>query len=265
MSRLFENIANDELSLGAWIKGGPHLVRSLYKGGFDFVRPDMMYSSIDWKELDHILQTCEATGLTCWTRIPSNAWAVGPEQMQVTVDAQRAFGLGMPIVQVSVAGAAQVRALMNVQKEWQGAVKYPPSSATATATATGTAKPKHPMVIPAIENGNAIREIDEILEIDGLRGIFIACTDFSKEVGHPFQYDHPEVWKAMDRIINQARTRGIFVGANTGYDYKTPEEIRGRVMALYDHGVRAVLVQGAEFLLETYSKRLIDDIKNRTS
>ena len=28
-----------------------------------------------------------------------------------------------------------------------------------------------------------------------------------------------------------------------------------------DHGVRAVMIQGAEFLLETYSRRLITDIR----
>ena len=260
MTRLYEKMANDELSLGALIKGAPHLVRSLAKGGFDFVRPDMMYSAIDWKELDHILQTCEATGLTCWTRIQSNAWAVGPDQMEVTVQAQRAFSIGMPIVQVSVAGAAQVRALMDVQEEWQGAAvtKYP-------ATAAGAGKPFncYPMVLPAIENANAIREVDEILEIEGLRGIFFACTDFTKEMGYPLQYEHPEVWKAMDRIIEKARKRGLFVGANTGYEFQTPEEIFGRVQSLYDHGVRAVLIQGAEFLLETYSRRLLDGIREK--
>ena len=261
MTRLFQRIADDQLALGVWIKGAPHLVHSLVKAGFDFVRPDMMFSSIDWKELDHILRTCEATGLTCWTRIPSNPWAGGPDQMQVTVDAQRAFSLGVPVVQVSVSSAAQVRALVQVAKDWHrsGAGEYP--SSDSTFTSQGARVVDETLLMPAIESRTAIDEIDEILDIEGLRGIMISCTDFSKELGYPFQYDHPEVWKAIDKITMKARDRKLVVAANTGYDFHTPERILGRVQALYDHGVRAVLVQGAEFLLETYSRRLINDIR----
>ena len=261
MSRLFQRIADDELSLGVWIKGGPHLVQSLVKAGFDFVRPDMMFSSIDWKELDHILRTCQATGLTCWTRIPSNPWLAGPEQLQVTVDAQRAFSLGVPVVQVSVSSAAQVRALVEVAKDWHrsGQGEYPNSDDSFKSQ--GKRVVEQTLLMPAIESRTAIDEIDEILDIEGLRGVMISCTDFSKELGYPFQYDHPEVWKAIDHITNKARARNLVVAANTGYDFHTPERILGRVQSLSDHGVRAVMIQGAEFLLETYSRRLITDIR----
>jgi 2-keto-3-deoxy-L-rhamnonate aldolase RhmA len=117
------------------------------------------------------------------------------------------------------------------------------------------------MVVPAIESKTAIEQIDEILEIEGLRAVQIACTDFSKELGYPFQYEHPEVWRAIDRLTEKARAKGITVVANTGYDYTTAEEISGRVKRLYDHGVRVVLMQGAEFLLETFSKSLLEKIK----
>lgn len=262
MSRLFQRIAADQLSLGVWIKGGPHLVQTLVKAGFDFVRPDMMFSAIDWKELDHILRTCQATGLTCWTRIPSNPWAGGTQAMQVTVDAGRAFSLGIPVVQVSIASADQVRALVHVAKDWHrsGAGEYPNSDSTFSSQ--GARVVDETLLMPAIESRTAIDEIDDIMDIEGLRAIMISCTDFSKELGYPFQYDHPEVWKVIDRITQKARDRRMVVAANTGYDYHTPERILGRVQSLYDHGVRAVMIQGAEFLLETYSRRLIDDIRS---
>ena len=260
VSRLFRRMADEQLSLGAWVKGGPHLVQSLAKAGFDFVRPDPMYSAIDWKELDHILRTCEATGMTCWPRLPSNPWA--GETMQVTVDAQRAFSLGIPVVQISVSSVAQVRALLEVAKDWHrsGAGEYP--NADSTFTSQGARVAHETLLMPAIECRSAIDAIDEILELDGLQAIFLALTDFSDELGYPMQYNHPEVWKAIDQIVSKARGRNVMVAANTGYDYKTPESILGRVQALYDHGIRAVLVQGAEFLLETYSQRLINSIRS---
>lgn len=262
MNRLFSKLNRDELALGVWIKGAPHLVPTLARAGFDFVRPDMMFSALDWKELDHIHRTAETVGLATWLRIASNPWLAGPGHMQITVDAARAFSLGVHVVQVSIASAEQVRALVEVAKDWHrsGAGEYPNSNETFVSQGRRVAETA--MVVPAIESRTAIDQLDEILEIDGLRAIQIACTDFSKELGYPFQYEHPEVWRAIDRLTEKARAKGIIVVANTGYDYTTAEEISGRVKRLYDHGVRVVLMQGAEFLLETFSRSLLERIKN---
>ncbi len=81
MATLFERMASDELALGAWIKGGPNWVTTLARAGFDFVRPDMMFSAIDWRELDHMLRTAESAGITCWVRVPANPCLGGSEQM----------------------------------------------------------------------------------------------------------------------------------------------------------------------------------------
>lgn len=260
MNRLFTKIAKDELALGVWIKGGPHLVTTLAKAGFDFVRPDMMFSALDWKELDHIYRTAESVGMATWLRIPSNPWLGGEAALQVTVDAARAFSLGVPVVQVSVASAIQVRALVDVAKDWHrsGAGEYPNSNETFTGQRARVID--ETMLVPAIESKTAIDQIDEILEIPGLRAVQFAVTDFSKEIGYPFQYEHPAVWKAIRDIADKARARGILVVANTGYDFTTVDTIADRVGRLYDHGVRVVLMQGAEFLLETLTKPLVEQI-----
>ena len=265
MTRLFERIAADELALGAYVKGGPHLAFTLAKAGFDYIRPDMMFSSIDWKELDHILRASDSVGLTTCLRIASNPWLAGPGQMQVTVDAARAFSLGVPVVQVSVASAAQVAALVDVAKDWHrsGAGEYPTTGDTFTAQRKRVID--QTLFLPSIESKTAIDELDDILSIEGLRAVMIAVTDFSKELGHAFEYEHPEVWRAIDRVVETARAKGILVAANTGYAYTTPETITKRVADLYDHGVRMVMIQGAEFLLECLAKPLLGGIRERTA
>jgi 2-keto-3-deoxy-L-rhamnonate aldolase RhmA len=255
-------IANDQLALGVWIKGGPQWVNTIAKAGFDFVRPDMMFSALDWRELDHILRTADSVGVATWLRIPSNPWLGGEAALQVTVDAARAFSLGVPVVQVSVASAMQVRALVEVAKDWHrsGAGEYPNSSETFSGQSKRVVD--ETMLVPAIESKTAIEQIDEILEIPGLRAIQFAVTDFSKELGYPFQYEHPEVWKAIRSISDKARAKGILVVSNTGYDFTTADEIAARVGRLYDHGVRVVLMQGADFLLECFTKPLVKMIQD---
>jgi 4-hydroxy-2-oxoheptanedioate aldolase len=260
MNRLFQKIAADELALGVWIKGGPQFVTSIARAGFDFVRPDMMFSALDWKELDHIHRTAESMNIATWLRIATNPWLDGPGSLQMTVDAARAFSLGVPVVQVSIASAAQVRALVAVAQDWHrsGAGEYPNSNESFKAQSKRAIDTT--MVVPAIESATAIEQLDEILEIEGLRAIQIACTDFSKMLGYPFEYEHPAVWKKIDELSQKARKKGILVVANTGYDFTTPEQITGRVRRLYDHGVRVVLMQGADFLFETFSRSLIEKI-----
>jgi 2-keto-3-deoxy-L-rhamnonate aldolase RhmA len=127
MSRLFKKMEKGELALGVFIKGGSHIVPILAKAGFDFVRADMMFSGIDWKELEHIIWVSKATTITPWVRIAMNPWVAGEENLQGTVDAARAFSLGAQVVQASVASAKQVEAFLEVEKDWHrsGSGEYP--------------------------------------------------------------------------------------------------------------------------------------------
>lgn len=265
MSRLFEKMEAGELALGVFIKGAPHIVSTLAKSGFDFVRPDMMFSAIDWKELEHIIRASEATGITTMVRLAANPWLAGENNLQVTVDAARAFSLGAKAVQVSVASAKQVEALLAVAKDWHrsGTGEYPSSPTELAAHVKKISQ--QAMFVPSIESKTAIRDIDAILTLEGMRAIFIACTDFAEQLGHTFDYEHPEVWAAIDKIVDKAHARGITVFANTGYVYKTREAITRRVRQLHEHGVQVVMMQGIEFLIESYSTELLKDVRGQIS
>ena len=99
------------------------------------------------------------------------------------------------------------------------------------------------------------------LAIEGIRIVMLAMTDLSKEIGHPFQYEHPEVWKALDSIVEKAAKRGIAIAANMGYDYTTHERMSKRVQEMHEHGVRICLMQGADNMLENFAKPLLNDIR----
>lgn len=261
MSRLFEKLAAGKMGLGVWIKGGPSWVSTIARAGFDFVRPDMMFSAIDWRELDHINRTAQAVGINTWVRVPANPWLSGTDQLQVTVDVARAFSLGIPFVGASIASAAQARACLEVSKDWHrsGAGEYPNSEQTFAAMHKKDATAA--VFVPHVEAGTAVKEIDEIVELPGLRIIMLAMTDLSKALGLPFEYDHPDLWREVDRIVEKARARNIVVAANMGYAFTTPEQMRDRVKRMHDHGIRICLMQGADSMLENLAKSVIADIR----
>lgn len=263
MSRLFRKIEAKQLALGAYVKGSPHLMPGLAKAGFDFVRPDMMFSSIDWKELDHIIRAALLADLTPLVRIPNNPWFGGTDNLQCAVDAARAYSIGAEAVQVSVASARQVESLLQVARDWHrtGAGHFPTTQDELKNHQTKLAR--EALLVPSIESKTAIAEIGDIAAMEGMRAIFIACTDFAEQIGHPFDYEHPEVWAAFDRIAQMARDHNLMLIANTGYVYKTMEANAKRVKDLYDHGANVVMVQGVEFLLEVLCKEMLDRVQDR--
>ena len=266
MTRLFQKMAAGEMGLGVWLKSGPTWVSTIARGGFDFVRPDMMFSAMDWRDLDHILRCAQAAGITCWVRIAANPWQSGTGQMQVTVDVQRAFAIGVPIVGVSVASAEQARACFEVSKDWHrsGTGEYPSSNETWTAMSKQK-DPNQAMFVPHIEAATSIDEVEKILSIEGLRVVMVAMTDLSDALGYPFQYDHPEVWKVLDAIVKKAHSRGLIVAANSGYAFTTPQQIVARVRKMHEHGVRICLMQGADSMYENFAKSLLTDVRGALS
>lgn len=257
MNRVLDKIRAGQTVFGVQLKGAPHLVATLANAGFDFVRPDLMFSGMDWREVDHVLRAAEAKGIGAMIRVPSNPWFGGTESLQVTVDAGRAFSLGAQAVQVSVASAAQVAALLQVARDWHrsAAGDYP-------ASEEGLEKQKlaileEAILVPSIESKSALDDLDEIMALDGLRCVFIAATDLASEVGHPMDYEHPDVWTAVDTIIGAAAARDIIVFANTGFTYTATADIARRVAALRAHGVGGIMLQSAEFLLERLSADLL--------
>jgi 2-keto-3-deoxy-L-rhamnonate aldolase RhmA len=263
MTRLFQKLEDGKLALGAYVKGAPHLMPGLAKAGFDFVRPDMMFSSIDWKELDHIIRAALLADLTPLVRINNNPWFGGTDNMQCAAEAGRAFSIGAEAVQVSVASAKQVEALLHVARDWHrtGAGQFPSSQDERKDHQKKV--DREALLVPSIESKTAIREIGDIAAMEGLRAIFIACTDFAEQLGHPFDYEHPEVWAAFDKVAQLARDNNLTLVANTGYVYKTMDANAKRVKDLYDHGAQVVMVQGVEFLLEVLCKEMLDRVQDR--
>jgi 4-hydroxy-2-oxoheptanedioate aldolase len=261
MTKLFDRLAAGEMALGVWIKGGPVWVNTLARAGFDFVRPDMMFSAVDWRELDHIHRTALSCGLTTWVRVPNNPWLGGTDSLQVTVEVQRAFSLGIQIVGASIASAKQVEACVAVSKDWHrsGTGEYPNSEDSFKAM--NKKLESTAIFVPHIEAGTAINEIDEILAIDGLRIVMLAMTDLSTAMGYSFQYDHPEVWKLVDGIVAKAKARNVVVAANMGYAYTTHAAMLERVDKMRQHGIGIGLMQGADNMLENFARPLLTDIR----
>jgi 2-dehydro-3-deoxy-L-rhamnonate aldolase len=62
------------------------------------------------------------------------------------------------------------------------------------------------------ESKTAIENLDALLEVDGVDGIFIGPADLSASLGYPDNASHPEVQKIIEQSIKRIRSTGKAAG-----------------------------------------------------
>lgn len=75
------------------------------------------------------------------------------------------------------------------------------------------------LMLPQCETKEALDHIEEIVQIDGLDGIFIGPFDLSISMGIPAKFDHPDFKKAIERIMKACKDAGklcMIYANNTG-------------------------------------------------
>lgn len=99
---------------------------------------------------------------------------------------------------------------------------------------------QHVALFVQIESAEAVENIEDILAVDGIDGIFVGPSDLSASMGLLGQQSHPDVVAAVRRCIEAARSAGVPVGVNA-FD---PDMARG-----YDEAGADFLLVGADVLM----------------
>ncbi|MCB0731946.1 MAG: aldolase [Ignavibacteriae bacterium] len=71
---------------------------------------------------------------------------------------------------------------------------------------------KNNLLFINIESEPAVKNLSQILSVDGIDGIIIGPHDLSCSMGISEEYDHPKFEKAVKQIINKAAKKNIPVG-----------------------------------------------------
>lgn len=184
----------------------PAIAEILSKVGLDWVFIDAEHSSMSSSD---VLDLLRALGESCYgmVRVAENS----------DVEIKKALDAGADGVIVP---------LVNSRNEALKAVssaKFPPTGSRSVgigrAQKYGLDLPgyiaqanKKTSVIVQIEHIDAVRNIEEILDVDGIDGIFIGPFDLSGSMGKIGQIDDSEVKEAISSIYDAAKKNGVPVG-----------------------------------------------------
>jgi 2-dehydro-3-deoxyglucarate aldolase/4-hydroxy-2-oxoheptanedioate aldolase len=163
--------------------------------------------------------------------------------------------------------APQVRSAEEARR-MVAACRYPPAGtrgfgprrAAEFGETVDRAYPEHAnaavLAFVMLEDVGALAELDAILAIPGLDGVVISPADLSASLGHIGEIEHPEVQRAIDRVIEATRASGLMLGVGMGIDVETAQGWIARGVQWIQPGVDHSYLLG-------YFRGLTDAVRHR--
>ena len=210
MATLRDMIETGEPTIGSWIQlGDEALAEMLATGPFDWLCIDLEHTTIGIDQAGRIIRIADLAGCPVLVRLSSH----DPAQIKRVLDAG-ATGIIAPMVNTPEEAAEIV-----------AAATYPPQGTRgvglARAQEYGVGFPeylermRHELVcIMQVEHIEGVDHLEAILAVPGVDGFFIGPYDLSASLGHPGEFDHPEVVAAMDRVAAIVKRPEVLAGVH---------------------------------------------------
>lgn len=175
-----------------------------------------------------------------WVFIDGEHMGIGPETCRDLVRAAHGVGMGalvrVPSAEPSVMlGYLETGAFsllvphINTAAEARAAVlagRYPPRGTRGAGSGSRSANfgltqtpseyferaSRETLVVPQIEDIEAVEHLDEILAVQEVEALFVGPGDLSASMGFPGQAQHPEVQAVVERVINGAKAASKLIG-----------------------------------------------------
>jgi 4-hydroxy-2-oxoheptanedioate aldolase len=253
-----ENTAKTKLKAGQAIIGpllgftSPQLVEIAGRAGFDFLFIDCEHGAIGLDECENMVRAADLVELSTIVRVPEN----NPQQILRYLDLG-AHGVQVPHVTTKDDALRAVDATKYAPQGSRGmgggrAADY--GLGRYTGEAYLRFANEQTWVSAMIEDLEGIRNLDQILTVEGLDIIAIGPNDLAASLGHPGHPDHPDVQKTIDEIVARTKAAGkaVGVGGNANAESVRRNILRGATYLTLGYGpfigqsARALLARARE-------------------
>ena len=214
-SNITERLRQGETLYGTMVRyiREPSITGILARAGFDFVLIDMEHSVYSFETVADHIRTARDSRIAPIVRPPAR---------------EKYF-----LSRLLDAGAAGLMVPMTERREHaeviRDACRYRPVGKrgvanslaqtdflTLPATELVEQANRNNLIITQIESEEGVRNIDEILQVEGIDAVIIGPNDLSDSMGIVGQTGHPQVQEAIGRVVEACRRHGKFSGIHTG-------------------------------------------------
>ncbi len=222
----------------------PQIVEMIGALGFDWVLIDCEHGTIDVESVELLVMAAEVNGITPIVRPPSR----NPVDILRVLD-RGAMGVQVPHVNT----ADDARAVVE-------AVKYHPLGKRGLAASTRAGNygigltaaeyvaqvNRETLVCVQLEEGEALRNINEILKVEGIDVFFVGPADLAQSMGFPGRSDIPIVQQMIRATLDAIIAAGKVPGS-TGSDADIADYLKHGCRYVYTHVPRLLAAGTAAF------------------
>ena len=197
--KIKEQMRRGEPSIGSWMSmAHPSIAEILALAGYDWIVIETEHTAIDVSEVLRLIIAIEQRGSVPLVRL---AWN-DPIQAKAVLDSGAA---GVLVPMVNTKADAELAVSMT---------KYPPLGyrGVGLARAQGyginfdayvTNANADTLLLVQIEHREAVENIEQILSVTGIDGVFIGPYDLSLSLGIPGRLNHPDILAAKQKVLTK--------------------------------------------------------------
>jgi 2-keto-3-deoxy-L-rhamnonate aldolase RhmA len=239
--RFREKLARHEPCIGVGITFCDPTVTDALSGVFDFVWIDMEHNALTLESVQAHIMAAQINDATAIVRIPSHDATLVKTVLDVGAD-----GIIAPNVRTP-----------DETRHFVSACRYPPEGIRGYGPRrpSGYGRIGGPdyckaanqavLAIAQIEHIDAVQKIDEILAVQGLDSVVFGPNDLSGSMGHMAEPKHPEVLRAMEKVISKALGTKVAVGSGAGDPNDAEYWIRQGVQWVLAAGDTSLMMKAA--------------------
>ena len=253
-NKVLKKMSKRQIPYGMGIMlGNPRIVEIAGWSGFDFVQIDQEHTAFGFETIESLVRAADAVGMCSIVRVAENH----PKDIARVLEAG-AQGIVVP----------QVRNADDVRKAIDAA-HYEGKGTRGMCPVTRAARYYEPswdryeawtreniMVIPLIENAEAIENLDEICALPGIDVIGFGAGDIGQSLGVGARgISAPEVRAVFERIAKVARKHGVLM-KGTPVTADSPAEVEHK---LREMGVGMVVSDTDALLFSRECRRHLEN------
>ncbi len=214
-----DNLKNGKCVYGPFMKtGDPMFVEAAGLAGFDFIILDTEHGPVSIENQQNNIRAAEARDTVPIIRLKDKEENTIGRALDIG-----AYGIQVPQIKTADEARDVVKYAKFYPYGMRGVCRFVRAADYSDIHRNEFFESsKDVLIILQLEGIDAIKNLDEILTVEGVDILFIGPYDLSQSLGLPGQVNHPKVVEAMKAIVEKASAAGKTIGCFVD----TPDDLK---------------------------------------
>jgi 2-keto-3-deoxy-L-rhamnonate aldolase RhmA len=204
-NRVKELLKKGEVTFGSWVTiGHPEVAEIMANVGFDWLIFDTEHAPLSLETVEAQLAAINGTNVTPLIRVAWNDMVLIKRALDIG-----AKGLLIPWVNTKEDAERAVKACKYPTAGVRGVAPRRASRYGLDLNEYLATADKNLLIVLQIETAEAVKNVEQILSVDGVDAFFIGPADLSASLGFIGKWDHPRAVEATRSVLRAGKKLGV--------------------------------------------------------